>query len=110
MAEALSLAAVLDAWPTSDAVEFNGAQYLFATDERELPELWKTDGTEAGTVRVTTVPPPRDYGQIGHPTSAPLWTNGPGRIVVAGDAMYFVTRDEARTLKLWRSDGTAAGT
>ena len=58
-------------------------------------DLWKTDGTAAGTVRVKDLPPSRDY---------------PDQLTQAGAALYFAAFDEAVGKELWTSDGTAAGT
>lgn len=62
-----------------------------------INQLWKTDGTEAGTVLIT------DFGE----------RKGIGRIVATqkGIAFFLYTRhDEDLQLSLWRSDGTSDGT
>ncbi len=78
-------------------VEFNGELFFAAKDSAtSAPGLWKTDGTEAGTVRVGTVFV-RNFGY-----SSP---------VVFGDAMYFGgSLDPVIDVELWKSDGTATGT
>jgi ELWxxDGT repeat protein len=58
-------------------------------------ELWRSNGTEAGTVRV------RDLG----PGSVPLQTRA-----TLGNTLLFVVEDLASGAELWRSDGTEAGT
>jgi ELWxxDGT repeat protein len=56
-------------------------------------QLWKTDGTPAGTLLV------KDFNAIGTPTYDP---------VGAGGKLFFPVRGER--LELWTSDGSAAGT
>ncbi|MEP7008883.1 MAG: ELWxxDGT repeat protein [Acidobacteriota bacterium] len=63
-------------------------------------ELYRTDGTAAGTSLITDLCP-------GSCDSLSLPAHPP--IVVAGYA-FFLATDGARGTELWRSDGTAAGT
>ncbi|MFY0526709.1 ELWxxDGT repeat protein [Archangium gephyra] len=60
-------------------------------------ELWKSDGTEAGTVRVMAHPA---WGAEGYPQF----------VHVSGGQVLFVAGDAAHGAELWRSDGTEAGT
>ena len=60
-------------------------------------ELWKTDGTAAGTVRVRDVRPG-------------LGSSNPRNLTAVGNAVYFVADDGIHGPELWRSDGTEAGT
>src|SRR5262249_38764732 len=60
--------------------------------EGDNNQLWKSDGTSAGTALVRDLPEPD-----GHPMSPPTLT-------AAGDTLYFDNGE------LWRSDGTTAGT
>lgn len=60
-------------------------------------ELWKTDGTEAGTVLVKDI----RGGRAG---------SDPTRLTNVGGTLFFVASDENSRAKLWASDGTAAGT
>ena len=57
-------------------------------------ELWKTDGTEGGTVKV----------------SSDAITSGGHYPVVVGDIFYFMAENETYGKELWRSDGTDDGT
>jgi ELWxxDGT repeat protein len=61
----------------------------------ERYELWRSDGTEAGTVRV------RELGAGASLSSL--------RAVV-GSTLFFVVSDPAHGTELWKSDGTQAGT
>lgn len=63
-------------------------------------ELWRSDGTPRGTFRVKDVNPrATDSGGAGFPALAGV-----------GDALLFVSADEAHGYELWKSDGTADGT
>ncbi len=78
-------------------VSFDGLLYFAADDGAHGVELWRTDGTTAGTVLV------RDIG-IG-PVSG-----NPRHLVVANGLIYFTADDTFTGSELWVSDGTSAGT
>lgn len=59
-------------------------------------ELWRTDGTAAGTVQVKDILPGSD-------------NSAPSQFAVAGGQLYFFATGPGGA-GLWRSDGTAAGT
>src|SRR5438552_929111 len=59
-------------------------------------ELWKSDGTRAGTVLV------KDIGPDGFSPT--------GTITAVGDELFFLGSDKAHGPELWKSDGTAKGT
>ena len=62
-------------------------------------EVWKTDGTEAGTVLV------KDLSAVGAYYSPSSLTD------VGGTLFFQATGEDATSVReLWRSDGTAAGT
>ena len=62
-------------------------------------EMWRTDGTHAGTGMVTEIGP-----EFGRPAALT------DRLEVLGDTLLFVADDGRRGAELWRTDGTAEGT
>ena len=76
---------------------FNNAVYFSAFDGTGGFELWKSDGTAAGTVRVKDINPGAN-GSI------------PGGFTVFNGAVYFSAFDGTSGFELWKSDGTEAGT
>ncbi|HEV8580370.1 MAG TPA: ELWxxDGT repeat protein [Thermoanaerobaculia bacterium] len=74
-----------------------GTVFFAASDGIHGFELWRSDGTMAGTRLVADVCP-------GSCASTPQ------RITVVGGTVFFVADDGLHGFELWRSDGTAAGT
>ncbi len=74
-----------------------GTLFFRAWDPDHGLELWKTDGTQAGTALVLDAVPGPD-------SSDPL------ELKAAGGRLYFSARDPLHGRELWTSDGTAAGT
>jgi ELWxxDGT repeat protein len=85
---------------------FNNALYFSASDGVTGTELWRTDGTEGGTVRVKDIAP--GVGSIGG-ILAPL-SSSPNGFTVFNNALYFSASDGVTGAELWKSDGTEAGT
>lgn len=83
--------------PSSDpsaVVTMNGLGYFDASDGVHGGQLWRTDGTTAGTQPVTT-------GQ----------NLAPSQLISVNGTLYFVGIDPAAAgMAIYKSDGTAAGT
>jgi len=66
--------------------------YILYNGFTGLEELWRTDGTAAGTVMLTSAVSPYDY------------------LNVAGNTAFFAAGDATYGYELWESDGTVGGT
>lgn len=79
--------------------EHNGATYFFAADPMTGFELWRTDESDAGTVRITDNLPTPDVNYF-----------RPVEMVSTGTRLFFTLGQYSFAHQLWTSDGTAAGT
>ncbi|WP_110515991.1 ELWxxDGT repeat protein [Herpetosiphon llansteffanensis] len=70
----------------------NGISYFIANDGGLKDSLWRSDGTEAGTFKLTT-----DGQESFLPT----------RMIAFGDNVYFATSTPQDGFSIWRSDGSA---
>ncbi|MFN0016519.1 MAG: ELWxxDGT repeat protein [Saprospiraceae bacterium] len=75
--------------------------YFWANDGVAGKELWKSDGTEAGTVMVKDINPGTGGGAPTYPFDEYLWF---------GNRLLFVANDGVHGDELWITDGTEAGT
>jgi ELWxxDGT repeat protein len=75
----------------------NGTLYFQANDGTDGPELWKSDGTTAGTVLVKDINP----GKNG---------SSPSYLTNLNGTLFFSANDGTTGAELWKSDGTNAGT
>ncbi len=82
--------------PTS-FTKLNGLTYFIAYHNASGYELWKSDGTTAGTTLVKDINP-GGSALVG------------SQITLYNGEMYFFADDGTHGWELWKSDGTAAGT
>ncbi|MBI3245670.1 MAG: hypothetical protein HYZ50_04080 [Deltaproteobacteria bacterium] len=75
----------------------NNTLFFVADDGSSGLELWKSDGTETGTVQVKDIFP----GAVG---------SMPSDLIAVNGLLFFVASDGAHGRELWKSDGTEAGT
>src|SRR5262249_56515306 len=90
------------AYPQNHTV-VNGTLFFTANDGVNGTELWKSDGTAAGTVLVKDIRPGNS------PYGFPL-SSSPRNLTAVGDELFFSANDGISGLELWKSDGTATGT
>ncbi len=85
-------------WDEGDNnVSFNGILFFMANDGVYGNELWKSDGTEGGTIRVKDINP----GAGG---------SFPRGFALVNGTIFFTANDGAHGYELWKSDGTENGT
>lgn len=80
-------------FPAFQGFDFNGKAYFLANDGTNGPQLWTSDGTEAGTVQFATINPANTSGAV-----TMLWSKNDDKFIVTGNT------------GLLGSDGTIAGT
>src|SRR5262245_8795272 len=78
-------------------VQVGATIYFVASTPQMGRELWKSDGTAAGTALVTAI---RPGGECSSPDS----------LVGVGGTLFFTASDGSTGSELWKSDGSAAGT
>ncbi len=84
-------------FPQPEFTALGGSLFFVAQEPEHGGELWKTDGTAAGTVLVADINP--------GPASAQI-----SGLTAAGGHLFFAADDGEHGIELWTSDGTAAGT
>jgi len=88
------------AWSQPTSLSAIGTNlFFFAKDGVNGFELWKSDGTAAGTVLVKDI----------QPGSGPFATVNQPLVNINGTAFFF-DNDLVNGFELWKSDGTAVGT
>jgi ELWxxDGT repeat protein len=92
----------------------DGVMYVAAQDGVHGAELWRTDGTAAGTWMVADINPGSNSSSPVGLGSAPnrdgMESYGRYQMVVVNHVLYFRADDGVHGPELWRSDGTATGT
>jgi len=81
----------------NSAIYIDEVLYFFATDATSGRELWRSDGTTAGTFRIKDIAP----GAGG--------SGGTFLMDISG-TLFFGASDGTNGAELWKSDGTEAGT
>jgi ELWxxDGT repeat protein len=81
----------------SSLTNVNGTLYFAAYDGTDGAELWKSDGTAAGTVMVKDISPRSG-------------SSSPNDLINVNGLLYFMADDGTHGQELWRTDGTAGGT
>jgi ELWxxDGT repeat protein len=81
----------------SQLVVVHGMLFFSANGDGSGPELWRSDGTPSGTVRLRDINP-------GFASSLP------GSLTNANGRLFFTAFAPTSGIELWSSDGTASGT
>ena len=82
---------------TGEHVFFVASDHASVSGSVSGSELWRTDGTSAGTALVKDINPGDLSSDI-------------GELTVVGETVYFSAQDGTHGAELWASDGTDAGT
>jgi ELWxxDGT repeat protein len=80
-------------------VNVNGTLFFTAWDEINGTELWKSNGTPAGTMLVKDIFP-----------GAQKWYPSPAWLTNVNGTLFFSADDGSAGQELWKSDGTLGGT
>ena len=81
----------------------NETLFFAANDGTNGYELWKSDGTNAGTVMVKDIYP-------GYTTSGIAYSSEPRNLTNVNGTLFFTANNGINGRELWKSDGTEAGT
>lgn len=103
---------IKDINPTGSSVVFtdvkgyfaklNGVVYFGAANDTTGAELWRTDGTEAGTYLVKDI--------LTDNTQGSNFGSNPAFLTTLNNKIYFSAYDDVFGRELWSTDGTQSGT
>lgn len=79
------------------AATLNGFTYFAANDGSHGRELWRSDGTSAGTTLCADIYPGEQ-------------SSNPQQIVICNNKLFFITKDSFDVTEIWLSDGSVTGT
>jgi ELWxxDGT repeat protein len=82
---------------TTNITNVNGSMYFGGSTDAEGLELWKSDGTTAGTALLKNINPGRS-------------NSTPSRLTNVNGTVFFIANDGTHGTELWKTDGTANGT
>jgi ELWxxDGT repeat protein len=91
-----------DDWAAPEMEGLAGAVLFRGCTPTHGCELWKSDGTETGTVQVLDINT--------NPKSGAFYFPVPAEFTRLNGVLYFFARDAEDSRGLWRTDGTSAGT
>ena len=91
--------------PGTPLTAIGGTVYFAAPDSNFGTEVWKSDGTPAGTVLVKDI-----AAQSRSTMNGETWGSNPLHLVNNGGTLFFTANDMINGQEIWMSDGTAAGT
>jgi len=81
----------------SDLTNLSGTLFFIAADGTYGQELWKSDGTAAGTLMLKDIRPGSEGSSISNLTNV-------------DGTLFFIANDGTNGDELWKTDGTMAGT
>lgn len=87
----------------TDLIDYNGILYFRANGARENSEVWRSDGTEAGTYllkEVNTIP--NGFGTT--------MGSAPNDFTILNGFLLWSATNTSNGFELWKTDGTEAGT
>ncbi|HEX3870669.1 MAG TPA: ELWxxDGT repeat protein, partial [Pirellulales bacterium] len=85
----------VEATSPTNMVTINNFTYFVGTDSYNGPQVWKTDGTAAGTSVLA---------------DAADGTTAPANLTAVGNTLFFTANGNFDGVELWKSDGTEDGT
>lgn len=88
---------------TNFLIEFKGVLYFTGADKDHGVELWKTDGTPAGTIMV------KDINKV-YTSTGGTEGSSPWNLINVNGTLFFFADDGVHGRELWKTDGTEAGT